>query len=114
MLFFINNNPMRLKVEEMMNLIRDMYDNLFEIDHLLPPFKFCSKARNLIPFNRLDGPPLEEDMWNSLCTDSVQGNYMEDDSFWNQRLNKRNIWNSKCKKCALQLIVFKILFGVME
>lgn len=87
---------MKLRVEEMIILISEMYNNMYEIDHLLSAKFFCLNARNLAPFDQLDGLSFEEDMWNSLCTREIEGNYVKDGGIWPTELKNKKIWRLKC------------------
>lgn len=111
MFFFVNDSFMRTKVEDMINLLCEIYERLYEFDHLLPTNKFCPKARCTAPFLLHQGSPFEEDMWNSLCTSAVEGNYVEDGNNWTKCLKTTHIWSSRCPRCTTQLIVFKILLS---
>ncbi|KAL8146901.1 hypothetical protein AgCh_004583 [Apium graveolens] len=82
MYVIVTSTDMRGRVKEIITLLSDMYDNIAGNDLLLPANKLCPNARSTKPLDQVDGPPLKIDLWNSLCTRVVQGNYQEEGELW--------------------------------
>ncbi|KAL1805500.1 hypothetical protein ACET3Z_028568 [Daucus carota] len=115
MVQLLNANWLRSRLLDLIKLLEDMYYYIItERDYLLPARKFCPKARNLEPLNRFEGNPFEEELWDSLCNRTVQGNYRNPGDIWGNPLTMSMIWSSSCQHCKLQLILFKILLSAMS
>ncbi|KAL8154991.1 hypothetical protein AgCh_000381 [Apium graveolens] len=82
MYMITTNTDMRGRVKEIITLLSDMYGNIAGNDVLLPANKLFPNTRSTKPFQLEDGPPFEIDLWNSLCTRVVQGNYKEEGDLW--------------------------------
>ena len=111
MFVFVKQSRLMSSIKHLMSLMQDIYFRLFEYDYLLPVYKFCPNARNLDPIYQIDGPPFMDELWHSLCSDAVEDTSVDESWPYVKTLRLEHIWNSECRFCTLQLILFKILLG---
>lgn len=102
---------LRDKICEIMNLLEDIYFNLFEIDYLLPFDKLCPDAWSSDSLNQIEGPPLQDELLRSLCWRTIDESFLKDVSIWGKCHTMDHIWRTPCPLCKLQIVLFKILLG---
>lgn len=105
----LNITYLRSRIIEQMDFLQDLYFPMSEIDYLLPVFKFCPHARNPDPIYSVDGPPLGVEIWLSLCPRTVEDNYIDDCHPWGKSITMKQMWDTECIHCKVQIILFKVL-----
>lgn len=105
----VKRPEMRLKLGSIITLLQGFYN--VEEDKLLPRNKICPHARNRVPFDLTKWPPSCEDIWFSLCDETVDEHYLESNGIIARPLTMDHILHSRCSYCSLQIILFKILIG---
>lgn len=66
------------------------------------------------PVNVNVWPPIDKDFWYSLCSNTVEEEYYEQDEdgvSWGKPLTMNHIFHSSCKYCTMQIIVYKVRVG---
>lgn len=107
----LNQTHLRYRIIELIKYLEEMYCYLFERDHLLPIYKFCPNARNKQPIYQLEGHPLGDEMWNSLCTKTIESYVCPESEVYGNRLTMAHMWNTDCGYCKVQILLFKILLS---
>lgn len=110
----LNNTYLRNRIIEQMSFLQDMYFNISEVDYLLPVFKFCPNARNPNPMYQVDGVPLGDETWYSLCPRTVEEIYIDDNHPWGKSITMKHMWETDCIYCKLQIILYKILLSYVQ
>lgn len=105
----LNTTHLRSSIIEQMDFLEHMYFAMPEVDHLLPIFKFCPHARNSDPIYGVDGPPLGDELWFSLCPRTVEENYIDDCHPWGKCITMKQMWDTDCIHCKVQIILFRVL-----
>lgn len=107
----MKNVGLRVKVQDLISLLAAFYETA--IKYGLPIYTFCREARNPDPFNVNVWPPIDKDFWYSLCSNTVEEYYEQDEDgvSWGKPLTMNHIFHSSCKYCTMQIIVYKVLVG---
>lgn len=105
----LNTAHLKNRIIEQINFLCDMYFGMSEFDNLLPVYKFCPNARNLDPIYQIEGIPLGDELWFSLCPRTVEDNYIDDSHPWGKSITMKHMWDTDCVHCKLQIILFRVL-----
>ena len=109
----LNQTHLKSRLLELIKYLQEMYTFLFEKDYLLPIYKFCPNARNKEPIFQLEGHPLGEELWYSLCNKTVEENYRDEGEIHGKFLTMAHMWKTECGYCKVQIILFKVLLSVV-
>lgn len=109
----LNQTHLRSRILELIKYLEEMYCFLFEKDHLLPIYKFCPNARNKQPMYQLEGHPLGDELWDSLCNKTIEIGICHKSQVDGTRLAMAHMWNTDCAYCKMQILLFKILLSVV-
>lgn len=110
----VNRISLRGKITELMDLLESMYEYVAEWDYLLPHTIRCPDAIERHARLKVEGFPDEVGLWNSLCVNTVGHAYQLDDRFHGGRLTYSHLFNGTCECCTMQLIMYKVLLGMVR